>query len=463
MKVSLILPPHTFEERYNKEIAKAAGTWPPLGMLYIAAMLLERGHEVQVLDGSKKDIATISKELGGFKPDLIGMNVMTFLWNKVKQYAEELKYRFPNSFIVIGGVHATFAREKCLQESKDIDGVVLGEAEFILPELADCLAKHKSLMYIKSFIYRKKGKLRINSATYERLTDLDKLPFPARQLIDITTYIPAAEQYRKLPVTNVITSRGCPYKCIFCGSGNTKPYFRSPKNVIEEFKLLVNDFKVKEIAIWDDTFTLDRQRVLEICRLIKEEDLGIIWSAHARANTVDQELLKAMADAGCWKICYGIESLLQKNLNTIKKGTTVEQNFNAVKWTQNAGIKAEASFVFGIPGETYEDALATIRLMKKLNPDYMKCFPFTPLPGTESGRHALEYGTFISSNTDEFTENSVVFVPNSMTKEQLQSIIPRAYKEFYMRPKYIFRYIKNIRSVQDIKKAIRGFSAVRSL
>ena len=142
MKVSLILPPHTFEERYNKEIAKAAGTWPPLGMLYIAAMLLERGHEVQVLDGSKKDIATISRELGGFKPDLIGMNVMTFLWNKVKQYAEELKYRFPKSFIVIGGVHATFAKEKCLQESKSIDGVILGEAEFIMPELADCLAKH---------------------------------------------------------------------------------------------------------------------------------------------------------------------------------------------------------------------------------------------------------------------------------------------------------------------------------
>ena len=423
MKISLILPPHTFEERYNKDMAKAAGTWPPLGILYIAAILLEKGHKVQVLDGSKKDIATINQELDNFKPDIIGMNVLTFLWNKVKKYSAELKYRFPNSFIVVGGVHATVAKEKCLLESKHIDGVILGEAEFIMPELAECLEKHKSLMGIKSFIYRERGKLRINSDTYERLTDLDRIPFPARQLIDIYDYIPAAEQYQKLPVANVITSRGCPYKCTFCGSGNTKAYFRSPKNVVEEFKLLVNDFKIKEIAIWDDTFTLDRQRVLDICSLIKKEKLNITWSAHARTSTVDQELLNEMAKAGCWKICYGIESLLQKNLNAIRKGTTVEQNFNAVKWTQKAGIQAEASLIFGIPGETYQDALETIKLLKKLNPDYMKCFPFTPLPGTESGQHAKEYGSFVSENTDEFTENSVVFVPNSMNKEQMQDLI----------------------------------------
>ena len=155
--------------------------------------------------------------------------------------------------------------------------------------------------------------------------------------------------------------------------------------------------------------------------------------------------------------------MLQKNLNVIRKGSTVEQNFNAVKWSQKYGIQAEGSFIFGIPGETYEDALQTIALMKKLNPDYMKCFPFTPLPGTESGEKIEEYGTLMSENTDNFTENSVVFTPNSMTKEQLQSLIPKAYKEFYLRPRYLTRYVKNIRSVHDIKRAIKGFSAVTSL
>ncbi|HLC63403.1 MAG TPA: radical SAM protein [Candidatus Nanoarchaeia archaeon] len=463
MKVSLILPPHTFEERYNKKIAKAAGTWPPLGILYIAAILLENGHKVQVLDGSKKDFLTINKELDKFQPDIIGMNVLTFLWNKVKSWTPNLKQRFPNSFIVVGGTHATVAREKCLEECKSIDGVILGEAEFILADLADALEKKKSLSNVKSFIYKEKDKIKINSEHYERLTDLDKLPFPARSLIDIYEYIPAAEQYKKLPVANMITSRGCPYKCTFCGSGNTKAYFRSPQNVLAEFKFLKEKYKVKDIAIWDDTFTLDRQRVLDICKLIRQEKLDIVWSSHSRVNTVDEELLKAMAGAGCWKICYGIESLLQKNLNVIRKGSTVEQNFNAVKWSQKYGIQAEGSFIFGIPGETYEDALQTIALMKKLNPDYMKCFPFTPLPGTESGEKIEEYGTLMSENTDNFTENSVVFTPNSMTKEQLQSLIPKAYKEFYLRPRYLTRYVKNIRSVHDIKRAIKGFSAVTSL
>src|SRR3989344_5171134 len=198
MKVSLILPPHTFEERYNKKIAKAAGTWPPLGILYIAAKLLENGHKVQVLDGSKKDFLTINKELDKFQPDIIGMNVLTFLWNKVKSWAPELKQRFPDSFIVIGGTHATVAKEKSLEECQDIDGVILGEAEFILADLADALEKNQPLDNVKSFIYREHGKIKINSEHYERITDLDKIPFPARHLIDIYDYIPAAEQYKKL-------------------------------------------------------------------------------------------------------------------------------------------------------------------------------------------------------------------------------------------------------------------------
>lgn len=463
MKISLILPPHTFEERYNKKIAKAAGTWPPLGMLYIAAILLEQGHKVQVLDGSKKDFFMMNKALDSFHPDIIGMNVMTFLWNKVKLWAPQLKQRFPNSFLVIGGSHATVAKQHGLEECPEIDGVILGEAEFILAELANCLEQHTSLSKVKSFIYREHGQIRMNAEHYERLTDLDKIPFPARSLINIREYIPAAEQYQKLPVVNVITSRGCPYKCTFCGSGNTKAYFRSPKNVIEEFSLLIQKYKVKEIAIWDDTFTLDKQRVLDICKLMKQEGMDITWSAHSRVNTVDEELLRAMSKAGCWKICYGIESLLQKNLNIIRKGSTVEQNFKAVRLSQKYGIQAEGSFIFGIPGETYQDALETIRLMKELNPDYMKCFPFTPLPGTESGAKIAEYGSLISEDTDQFTENSVVFTPHTMSPQQLKSLIPKAYKEFYLRPRYVMRYLQNIRSLHDIKRAIRGASAVASL
>lgn len=147
----------------------------------------------------------------------------------------------------------------------------------------------------------------------------------------------------------------------------------------------------------------------------------------------------------------------------LRKGTTIEQNYNAIRWCQKYGIQAEASFIFGIPGETYEDALETIKLMKKLNPSIIKCFPFTPIPGTESEKITSKYGSFDPENTDKISENSVVFIPNTMTKDQVESLIPLAYRRFYMRPRYVLRHLKNIKSFNDIKKAIRGFLAVKSL
>lgn len=462
MRISLILPPHSFEERFNKSIAKAAGVYPPLGILYIAAVLKKNGHEVQVLDGSIKDISYIKKELTRFQPEIIGLNVMTFLYDKVKKWIPEIKEEFPNCFILIGGPHSSVYQERCLEEIPLLDAVILGEGEIVMNEVANILKEKKPLDNIDGLIFRKGSKIQKNNPN-KRIENLDELPFPARELIDIYEYIPAIHQYKEWPVGNIITSRGCPYKCIFCGSGNTTAKFRSPENVIEEIKLLVDKYKIKELAIWDDTFTLNKQRVIDICNLLIKEKINIRWSAHSRVNTIDRELLEIMSKAGCWKIFYGAETLVQKNLNTLKKSATVEQIFNAVKWTKEFGIEVETSFVFGIPDQTYQEALETIELIKELDPDYIKCFPLTPLPGTELDDKKEEYGKIVTTDLNKVTENSVIWAPSTMTPEQVKELISLAYKSFYIRPRYIIKYIKKIRGIRDIKRSIKGLIAVKSL
>lgn len=463
MKVHLIVPPHSYVDRYDKKVAKAAGTLPPLGILYIAAVLEKNGYKVSVTDGSKEDYYHMQKKIRKEKPDIVGVSSMTFLWNKAKKLISELKEEVPETFIVAGGPHPTIYKKRCLEESPLLDGVIVGEGEFAMLELVEKLEKGNPLKNVNGLIYRDGGKI-VENPPRPLIPDLDALPLPARGLIDILDYVPAPEQYKVRPVTNMMGSRGCPFRCIYCSkiTGNTVR-FRSPQNMVDEIEELVNRYGIKEIAFFDDTFTVNKKRVIEFTKLLKQSGLDIVWCAHARVNTVDKELLKSMADTGCWRLFYGIESMLQKNMDTLKKGITVDQAYNAIKWTRDIGIESEASFMFGIPGETHEDALKTIELIKKLNPDYAKFFPITPIPGTELYDNIDKYGKFVSENLDDFTEYRVVFTPHSMTKEELEKIVPLAYKEFYLRPSYILKYIKRIRSFEGIKRGIRGAKAVISI
>ncbi len=461
MKSFLALPPHSLEERYNKYLAKAAGSLPPLGLLYLAAVLRQRGHEVQVCDGSMQDYTTMMDRIRTFKPDFVGFSTMAFIWRQTKQMVANIKREFPDVKIALGGNHATIYKKRCLNECPEADFVMFGECEQTLAEVADALTKEKSFAGIRGLIYRK-GKKLVQNADRPLIQDLDSLPFPARDLLNIIDYTPAMEQYKRKPVTNVMTSRGCPFQCTFCTSRNTGMRLRSPQNVVLELKELVETYGVREVAFWDDTFTLNQARIRELCRLITEAKLDIIWSAHSRANTLTLETAQAMADAGCWKIFFGIESLVQKNLDTIKKGITVQQAFDAIKITKQVGIQSECSFMFGIPGETYEEALTTINLIKKLSPDYAKFFQHTFFEGQE--REELEkVGTLVTDDLENVTGNTVTFVPHSMTREQLESLVPLAYRKFYLRPKYVFNYLKRMRSFEDVKRAVNGFRAVVSM
>lgn len=464
MKILLACPPHSLEDRYGKNIAKAAGILPPLGILYLAAYLKKNGHSVFVVDGSVDSYQTLMTAVKEKRPDIFGVSAPTFLWRKAVKLLEDVKSQFPEIFLIVGGPHPTFFPEQCFIDSPSLDAVVIGEGEITLLEICKAIESRRSFDGITGAAFRPKdGKVRINQRR-EEINDIDELPFPARELIDISKYKPALQQYKVLPVTSIMGSRGCPFQCIFCAhvTGN-KTRYRSPQSIANEIRFLINNYGIKEISFWDDTMTVNKDRVIELCRIMKRESMGVIWSAQARVNTVDLQMLREMKSAGCWKIFFGVESLMQKNLDALKKGTTSGQVVDAISWAKEAGIETEASFIFGIPGETYEEAKAEVREIIKLDPDYMKCFPLTPIPGTELYAHVTKYGKMLAQNFDDFTENKVVFIPYTMTEKQLTGIVSYAYKKFYLRPSYILKRLSKINSMEDAKKCIRGMRAVTGI
>lgn len=462
MNIALILPPISLEERYGKGIAKVAGSLPPLGLLSIGAVLREGGHKVIVIDGSREDFSTMMLRLQEFLPQIIGISSMTCMWPKAKQLAAILRNRFPNSFLIAGGVHPTLMKEACLAEVPSLDAVVYGEGEYTALELCNKIEGGESLSAVNGLIYRDDGEI-VKNPPREIIANLDLLPFPDRELVDVRGYTPAFEQYKRKPVTNVFTARGCPFQCIFCLPNllGKRVRYRSPENVMAELKELKERYGIRDVAFWDDTFTLNKKRIYALSDMMKSENLGIVWSAQARADCVDRDLLREMADAGCWKLFYGVESLVQKNLDTLKKGETVEQMFDAIRWTKEAGIETETSYIFGIPGETYEEGLETIKLAKKLDPDYAKFFALAPYG--KLYEEAEKYGTLLTKNMSDFTGNTITFVPYSMTKNQLEKLRYLAYRKFYLRPAYILKRIKKLRSLEEIKKSINGFIALITL
>jgi anaerobic magnesium-protoporphyrin IX monomethyl ester cyclase len=460
MKIALILPPINLEERYNKAIAQVAGSLPPIGLLSIGTILKEAGHKVIVLDGSITSLNMILKSLANFNPDIVGITAMTLMWTKLKKLSEEIKSRWPNTKIIVGGVHATLIKDKALAEVVYTDAVAWGEGEFSMLEFVETLAKGKLENPIAGIAFRGNAGTIIKGPDRPAIENLDELPIPDRTLVPTVNYLPAFEQYKKLPATNMVTTRGCPFQCLFCLPDllGKKVRYRNSAKVLEEIEYLVHDFGIKDIAFWDDTFTLNKNRVKEICQGITDRKIPVIWSAQARADCVTQDMLDLMARAGCWKLFYGVESLVQKNLDMLNKGETVEQIFAAINMTHKAGIEIEGSFIFGIPGETYEEGLQTIMLSKKLDLDYAKFFTLSPY-----GRlleSVEKYGTITTRKEQDYHGNIITFVPFSMTKIELKKLYLKSYRDYYIRPRMIFKRLKKIGNIHELKKTIRGFFAL---
>ena len=459
MKSMVILPSWKPDDIYPSRLAKSAISYQhPLGLLYIATCIQEAGHEVQLVDGAFWTHREVMEKVRQFKPGFVGVSANASMWTKAMKTAEDIKAIDPSIHVTAAGPYPSAVEEKCLQQCSALDSLVIGEGEETVPELIAKLEKGESLEGIAGVAFRGDDGTTIKNEPRPLIEDLDSIPIPRRELLgDFDKYESPPGSYKEKPIAIVMTSRGCKARCIYCFQmkGERRIRFRSVENVVMEIEELVNRYGFREIRFLDETFTADRERALEIFRQLREKQLKFSFYVSSRVNTVDYKLLKEMKKAGCWAILYGAESGVQKNLNTMKKGITLDQTREAVKAAKKAGLKVYTPFIIGIPGETYEEALQTIEFAKELDPHYANFHSMTPFPGTELYENIDEYGT-MSSNTDDYTFEGGAFVPYTMTGEQIDELRTLAFRRFYSRPKFIFRRLLEVRSWYDFTTVLKG-------
>ncbi len=449
--------------------AKTAGVqlnyWQPLGTLYVASSLKRAGHEVRFLDGAFLSHAEILDAVAAFRPRWVGIYATTFGWPRARRTAADVRARLPGAFICAGGPYPIAVQDGCLRECAALDAVVTGEGERTSVEMVERLAKREGLRGVEGLAHREGGEIVLEPP---RPLDakLDELPFPDRGLLgDASRYTPPPAMYRRAPVAIVLTSRGCNRRCIFCFQLDRERRsgirYRTVENVLDEVeRCLAQGFR--EIKFIDDTFAQDRQRALLIAREIKRRKLDFTWFASACVNQVDPELLHAFREAGCWAILFGVESGVPKNLATLRKGISLQQARNAVRWAKEAGLHVQTTFMFGIPGETYAEALRTIDFACELGADVASFHAIVPFPGTWLHDHVGELGT-VSKDLVDFTYQGAAFVPHTMTRDQIRELRQRAYRTFYSRPAFLARRLLRLRSVRDLKISLRSARTLLSL
>ena len=379
MKITFLNPPQT-----NSKYKFLGVVAPSLGIGYMAAVLEENGYDVDVLDASALELTydEIGEEILKRNPDIVSVSALTPTIGVALDSADKIKQVKPDTLVVLGGYHPTFEFKSVLQE-ESVDIVVRGEGEYTLLDLVRTIENGGDLETVQGLAFKDKddGSI-VLTPDRQVIEDLDELPFPAFHLFPM-------EKYKILNITTnvatIITTRGCPMQCSFCSSAalhGNKLRRRSYTNVVDEIELRLKEENIDTIAFMDDTFTLSKKFVYDLCDEIKRRGLEFWWGCTTRVDTLNEELLQTMKDVGCMTLFIGVESADQQMLDKMNKNITVSKTENAFKLARKVGIRTIASCVIGMPEDTRESIRNTIDFVNKLDPNYALYSLATPYPGT---------------------------------------------------------------------------------
>ena len=466
MRCALIIPAWVPQELFPRGTAGSQiNYWQPLGILYIAAALRQAGHEVRFFNGAFLAEEEILRRVAEFDPRFAGIYATTFGWNKAMHTAAALKRLNPQIYTCAGGPYPIALQEHCLRECAHFDAVGTGEGEITVPAIIARLEAGQDLAGVLGVAFRAGAEI-VKNPPRPLIEDLDSLPFPARDLLgEADRYLPPPGTYRRAPVTVLMTARGCDRKCLFCfqidrqrRAGVRGVRFRSIENVLAEIEHCIA-LGYREIKFLDDTLAADYERALRLAREIKARRLDFSWFASACVNQVDEPLLRAFKEAGCWAILFGGESGAQENLNTLHKGATLAQMRAAVRAAQAVGLRVSMPFMFGIPGETYADGLKTIEFALALDPDLANFHAVTAFPGTDLYDHHTKYGT-VSGDLRDYTYQGAAFVPYSMRRDEIHALRQLALRRFYSRPAFLLRQLARLRNLNDVRAGLAGVKSL---
>lgn len=461
MKILLINPSLREADigHYSKIIEKQRGIYPPLGLAYVASSLEENGHKTKIIDCDTdiKLLKNIGEIYRKYDPDLVGIYHMTWTFGQAKWIAQKIREINTDAKIVVGGPNVSSFPKLTLKYA-DFDYAVKGEGEITTNELVDAIERgDKGLGKIRGLVFKENNANRIvENPDRPLISDIDAIPFPAWHLLSINKYFDVFTREKKF--ATIITSRGCPFNCTFCDKKNRmgrKWRARSPENVLNEIELLNTKHKIREFMFFDDIFTVNKKRVLELCKGIKERKLDIIWECRARVDQVDRELLAKMREAGCYRIRYGMESGDDEILRMMKKGITVSQIRDCAKITKEAGIENFAYFMMGSPQETPETLEKTLNLALEIDPDFVSFSKTILIPGCEMFDWAANNGGIAPNHWELFlygeeTDSAPALSTNVLPEEFVDNYISYANKKFYLRPRYIFRRLCTIKSPMQL-------------
>ena len=450
VRVYVLNPP--FVQGFSRELrgegmSTRAGTlYYPIWLSY-ATGVLDQYHEVKLVDAVARrwTLEDVCRDAISFRPDIIVVDTnFASLKNDLK-VVEKLKSE-TNAITVVVGPPASQFTERILR-SGHVDIVARYEYDYTLLEIADMLENGELVLdKIKGISYIREGEIRHNPNREFLLSeDLDKIPFVSKvykKYLNVRDYFLSSSLY---PVVQIFTGRGCPFKCTFCSWPQTlmghKYRVRSISNVLDEMEWISKNLKeVKEVFFEDDTFTVNKKRVLEFCKEYKERGLDIAWACNARAD-LDYETMKAMKKAGCRLVIVGYESGSDEILKNIRKGITTQQIREFAKNARRAGLLVHGDFIIGLPGETKETIEMTRKLIKKIKPDILQVQVATPIPGTEFYRWCKENGYLASDDPDEYLDEhgyqkSVVSYP-WLSSEEIVRAVDEILKDYYLSISYV--------------------------
>lgn len=460
MKVLLINPPRyenipvIREERC--EITERSSILEPYSLLQIGALLKEKNHSVGLMDANGLDLSydEVQSRIGNFEPEVVIFRFTPTTFDHDMQVAKLSKLVNPDITTIgicwtLGGL----GRE-VLGETPEMDIFIRHEYEVVTPALVDAIAKGDVLRKVPGISFRERGEI-IETDDALPIEDYNKLPLPAYELLDdLEPYFINTPVGK--PFTILYSSKGCPFKCTYCTVAGTKWKPRSAENVLDELRYLKERFGIQTVSFFDETFTIDKERVKKIAAGTKE--LEITWYCNTRVNLVDKELLSNMKDGGCRGISYGIESGSQKILDKACKGVDVKQAERAILWAKELGIKTLCSFILGLPGETNQTIDETIKFVKRTKPTGAQFNVLVPYPGTEIYRELQSQGKVGKMDWRELYQHKSVIGTEELTPDDLNRARIRTYRALYFNPAWIGQNIWFIlKHPEDFRMAL-GFT-----
>lgn len=457
LKIVLVYPSSrdSVQTLYTFNKNQRIGKKPPQSILILATYLRAHGFaDTHCLDAQLDDLTpeqTVAK-LKEMKPDVIGITAWTDFWYPVWKTLTLARQQIPNAVLIAGGPHTSIYPRETM-EAAPVDYVVSGDGEDVLLNIVKSLSMEQPVQSEPGLWMRRNGEIVVPGAPLAVIKDLTTIPPPDRTLLPYKRYssILTPSQFE----TTMVTSRGCPYKCVFCKMDVQKVYARSAAQVVEEFRQIA-ELGITDVQVYDDTFTWGKERALDICQGIIDAGIKVNWAIRDRVNRVTPELYSALKRAGCYRVHFGVETGSDRVLKASGKFITLDQVHQAMKVAKDVDMTTMTYFMFGFLDETMEDAQMTIDLAKKLEPDYISFGVLIPYPGTAIYREAMARGVVPRDYWQEYARNPTpnyripYVVEDKLDRETLIALKDKATRDFYINPQTIWREIKKLRSPAEL-------------